>query len=326
MSLDNQARRSHRSKIGKQRLKDAIDMTKKVLQVPKDYKVGILAGSDTGAYEAAMWSVLNAKTPIDVFHWESFGAGWLTDIEKQLKLTNFVVHKAAYGELPDMKKARPEADIVFTWNGTTSGVCVPNGDWISKDRTGLTLCDATSAAFAMELPWDKLDITTYSWQKVLGGEGAHGMIILSPRAVARLESAKQAWPIPKIFRMTKGGKLQEDIFEGSTINTPSMICVEDYLDSLRWAEKMGGVKGIVQASQKNLKVISDWVKKSTNVKFLAKRPEITSSTSICLTIDGLDEAQVKKVVSLLDKEQVAYDIGAYRDAPGRVFFFIIQKN
>jgi len=226
------------------------------------------------------------------------------------------VHKAPYGELPDLSKARPEADVVFTWNGTTSGVCVPNGNWISKDRKGLTLCDATSAAFAMDLPWDKLDVTTYSWQKVLGGEGAHGMIVLSPRAVERLEQAKQPWPIPKIFRMTKGGKLQEDIFEGATINTPSMLCVEDYLDALTWAEKdMGGVKGIMDASKRNLEVVRAWAEKTPYVRFLAKRPEITSSTSICLTLDGVDGAQVKKLVSLLEKEGVAYDVGAYRDAP-----------
>ena len=309
--------RSHRSKLGKNKLKQSIELTKKVLGVPADFRVGILAGSDTGAFEAAMWSVLSANRPIDVFQWESFGAGWQNDIEKQLKLGgNTKVHSAPYGELPDMTKARADADVVFTWNGTTSGVCVPNGDWISSSRTGLTMCDATSAAFAMDLPWDKLDITTYSWQKVLGGEGAHGMIILSPRAVKRLEEAKPAWPMPKLFRMTKAGKLQEDIFEGSTINTPSMLCVEDYIDALQWAEKdMGGVKGIIAASQRNLAVIREWVNKSKYAKFLAKRPEITSSTSICLTLDGVDGAQVKQMVSLLEKEGVAYDIGAYRDAP-----------
>jgi phosphoserine aminotransferase len=283
--------------------RQAIDATKRVLQVPADYRVGIMvclqgrprratltpapamaqAGSDTGAFEAAMWSLLGPRA-IDVFQWESFGGGWQSDIEKQLKLgATTKVHSAPYGELPDMSKARADADVVFTWNGTTSGVCVPNGDWIAADRKGLTLCDATSAAFAMDLPWSKLDVTvglrlfalpagvgtharrrgqTYSWQKVLGGEGAHGMIILSPRAVERLEAAKQPWPVPKIFRMTKGGKLMEDIFEGATINTPSMICVEDYLDALSWAEKeMGGVKGIIAASQRNLKAISDWVQK-----------------------------------------------------------------
>lgn len=308
--------RSHRSKLGKNKLKESIDLTKKVLGVPKDYRVGIFAGSDTGAYEAAMWSMLGPNTPIDCFHWESFGAGWQSDIEKQLKLAgNTKVHSAPYGELPDMTKARKDADIVFTWNGTTSGVCVPNGDWIAKDRTGLTMCDATSSAFAMDMPWEKLDVTTFSWQKVLGGEGAHGMLILSPRAVSRLESYKPSWPMPKLFRMTKNGKLQEDIFEGSTINTPSMLCVEDYIDALKWADSMGGVKGLKEASLKNLEVIRDWTKKSTWAKFLAKRPEITSSTSICLTLDGVDGAQVKKMVALLEKENVAYDIGAYRDAP-----------
>jgi phosphoserine aminotransferase len=292
-------------------------MTKRVLGIPKDYRVGIMAGSDTGAFEAAMWSMLGPSRPIDCFHWESFGAGWWSDIEKQLKLTgNSKVHTAPYGELPDMTKARSDADIVFTWNGTTSGVCVPNGDWIAKNRTGLTLCDATSAAFAMELPWDKLDVTTYSWQKVLGGEGGHGMLILSPRAVERLETYKPSWPMPKLYRMTKAGKLMEDIFEGSTINTPSMICVEDYLDALTWADKdMGGVKGIMAASKRNLDVIKGWVKQTPWAHFLAKRPEVTSSTSICLTLDGVDGAQVKKMVSLLEKEGVAYDIGAYRDAP-----------
>jgi phosphoserine aminotransferase len=308
--------RSHRSKLGKNKLKESIDLTKRVLGVPKDYRVGIMAGSDTGAYEAAMWTMLGPK-PIDCFQWESFGAGWQSDIEKQLKLGDKTkVHSAPYGELPDMSKARKDADICFTWNGTTSGVCVPNGDWIAKDRTGLTLCDATSAAFAMDLPWEKLDVVTYSWQKVLGGEGAHGVLILSPKAVERLESYKPSWPVPKLFRMTKNGKLMEDIFEGSTINTPSMLCVEDYIDALKWAENdMGGVKGVTAASQKNLTVIKEWMKKSTWAKFLSKKPETTSSTSICLTLTGVDGKQVKSMVSLLEKEGVAYDIGAYRDAP-----------
>lgn len=308
--------RSHRSKLGKNKLKESIDLTKKVLNVPKDYRVGIMAGSDTGAFEAAMWTMLGPNKPIDVFQWESFGAGWQSDIEKQLKLgNNTKVHSAPYGELPDMSKARKDADIVFTWNGTTSGVCVPNGDWIASDRTGLTLCDATSAAFAMDLPWEKLDVTTFSWQKVLGGEGAHGMLILSPRAVERLESYKPSWPLPKLFRMTKNGKLMEDIFEGSTINTPSMLCVEDYVDALKWAEKQGSVNGLKAASQRNLEVVKNWVKKSNWAQFLAKKPEITSSTSICLTAKGVDGKQVKSMVSLLEKEGVAYDIGAYRDAP-----------
>jgi phosphoserine aminotransferase len=307
--------RSHRSKLGKNKLKESIDLTKKVLNVPKDYRVGIMAGSDTGAFEAAMWTMLGPKA-IDVFQWESFGAGWQSDIEKQLKLgNNTKVHSAPYGELPDMSKARKDADVVFTWNGTTSGVCVPNGDWIASDRTGLTMCDATSAAFAMDLPWEKLDVTTFSWQKVLGGEGAHGMLILSPRAVERLESYKPSWPLPKLFRMTKNGKLMEDIFEGSTINTPSMLCVEDYIDALKWAEKQGSVNGLKAASQRNLDVVKNWVKKSNWAQFLAKKPEITSSTSICLTAKGVDGKQVKSMVSLLEKEGVAYDIGAYRDAP-----------
>jgi len=274
-----------------------------------------MPASDTGAFEAAMWTMLGPKN-IDCFQWESFGAGWQSDVEKQLKLGEKTkVHSAPYGDLPDLSKARKDADIVFTWNGTTSGVCVPNGNWIASDRTGITLCDATSAAFAMDLPWDKLDVTTFSWQKVLGGEGAHGMLIVSPKAVERLESYKAPWPVPKIFRMTKNGKLMEDLFEGSTINTPSMLCVEDYLDALKWAESIGGVKGIKEASQKNLQVIREWMKKSTWAKFLAKTPETTSSTSICLTLEGVDAKQVKAIVSLLEKEGVAYDIGAYRDAP-----------
>jgi phosphoserine aminotransferase len=314
--------RSHRAKVGKAKLKLAIDKTRSVLGIPANYRIGIVPASDTGAVEMALWSLLGAR-PVTMVAWESFGEGWVTDVVKQLKLEAKVV-TAPYGALPDLAALDGDTDIVFTWNGTTSGVRCPNGDWIKPDRAGLTICDATSAAFAMDLPWDKLDVVTYSWQKVLGGEAAHGMLVLSPRAVERLECYKPAWPLPKIFRMTKGGKLIEGIFEGETINTPSMLCVEDYLDALIWAEKIGGLQGLIARSEANAKALNDWVAQTPWVANLATKPETASCTSVCLKIVDPDigalsaEAQAdvpKKLASLLDKEGVAYDIGAYRDAP-----------
>jgi phosphoserine aminotransferase len=313
--------RSHRSKPGKAKLKDAIDRTRKILGIPADYKIGIMPASDTGAVEMAMWSLLGPRE-IDIFAWESFGDDWVTDIVKQLKL-RADIHKAGYGKLPDMKPAK-DRDVVFLWNGTTSGVKVPNGGWIADDREGITICDATSAAFAMELPWDKLDATTFSWQKVLGGEAAHGMLVLSPRAVARLESHTPPWPMPKIFRMTKGGKIVDGIFEGETINTPSMVAVEDYLDALSWAESVGGLKGLIARSNANLKVLADWTKKAGWADFLAENETIRSNTSVCLKITDpwfaalSDEAKsdaAKKIASVLEKEGVALDIAGYRAAP-----------
>jgi len=313
--------RSHRSKPGKAKLKDAIDRTRKILGIPADYKIGIMPASDTGAVEMAMWSLLGPRE-IDIFAWESFGDDWVTDIVKQLKL-RADIHKAGYGKLPDMKPAK-DRDVVFLWNGTTSGVKVPNGGWIADDREGITICDATSAAFAMELPWDKLDATTFSWQKVLGGEAAHGMLVLSPRAVARLESHTPPWPMPKIFRMTKGGKIVDGIFEGETINTPSMVAVEDYLDALSWAESVGGLKGLIARSNANLKVLADWTKKTGWADFLAENETIRSNTSVCLKITDpwfaalSDEAKAdaaKKIASVLEKEGVALDIAGYRAAP-----------
>ncbi len=315
--------RSHRSKPGKAKLKDAIDRTKALLGIPADYRVGIVPASDTGAVEMALWSLLGPK-PVDLFAWESFGEDWVTDTVKQLKLKDARILKAGYGELPDLSQADPAHDIVFLWNGTTSGVRVPDGDWISKDREGLTICDATSAAFAMELPWDKLDVATFSWQKVLGGEAAHGMLVLSPRAVARLESYTPPWPMPKIFRMTKGGKIVDGIFEGETINTPSMLALEDYLDALTWAEGLGGLKALIARSQANLGVLDRWIRETGWADFLAREQGARSNTSVCLKIvdpwfQGLGEdAQAdvaKKIASLLEKEGVAYDIGGYRAAP-----------
>jgi len=315
--------RSHRSKPGKAKLKEAIDRTKQVLGIPADYRVGIVAASDTGAVEMAMWSMLGPR-PVDLFAWESFGEDWVTDVAKQLKLKDARILKAGYGELPDLTQADPTHDVVFLWNGTTSGVRVPNGDWISDKREGLTICDATSAAFAMKLPWDKLDVTTFSWQKVLGGEAAHGMLVLSPRAVARLESYTPPWPLPKIFRMTKGGKIVEGIFEGETINTPSMLALEDYLDALKWAEGVGGLDGLVGRAQSNLAVIDRWVRGSKWAAFLAQDEASRSNTSVCLKIvdpwfaglsaDAQAEA-AKKIASVLEKEKVAYDVAAYRSAP-----------
>ena len=315
--------RSHRSKPGKVRLQEVIDRTRRVLGVPADYRIGIVPASDTGAVEMALWSLLGARG-VDMLAWESFGAGWVTDVAKQLKLADMRTLEAPYGKLPDLSQVSPERDVVFTWNGTTSGVRVPNGDWIRADRQGLTICDATSAAFAMDLPWDKLDVTTYSWQKVLGGEGAHGMLILSPRAVARLESYKPAWPLPKIFRLTSGGKLIEGVFKGETINTPSMLCVEDALDGLKWAEQAGGLKGLMARSQANFAAIEQWIAKAGWIDFLAEDKATRSCTSVCLKIvDPLFQAMkhedkwafAKRIGALLEAEKVAYDIDAHRDSP-----------
>ena len=315
--------RSHRAKPGKARLKEAIDRTKAVLQLPADYRVAIVPASDTGAVEMALWSMLGAR-PVDMFTWESFGEGWVTDVVKQLKLKDSRIFKAAYGEIPDLKQADFARDVVLLWNGTTSGVKVPNGDWIPDDREGLVICDATSAAFAQEIDWTKLDVATFSWQKALGGEAAHGILILSPRAVARLESFSPPWPLPKIFRMTKGGKLVEGLFEGETINTPSMLAVEDYIDALKWAEGLGGVKALIARSDANLAAIADWATNTPWVDFLAQDEAIRSNTSVCLKVVDpwfvalAPEAQAdaaKKIASILDKEGVAFDIGGYRDAP-----------
>ncbi len=315
--------RSHRAAIGKSRLKEAIDKTHALLELPEDYLVGIVPGSDTGAVEMALWSMLGARG-VDMLAWESFGSGWITDVTKQLKLDDVRKIEAPYGEIPDLSKVDPARDVVFTWNGTTSGVKVPNGNWISDDRAGLTICDATSAAFAMELPWKKLDVTTFSWQKVMGGEGAHGILILSPRAVERLESYTPPWPLPKIFRLTKNGKLISDIFAGATINTPSMLCVEDYIDTLNWGVEIGGLKALIGRSEANFDIIKQWVGQTEWVDFLASDPAIQSNTSVCLKISAdwflsLSEddraAAAKKLAKLLEEKDVAYDIGAYRDAP-----------
>jgi phosphoserine aminotransferase len=315
--------RSHRSRIGKAKLKRAIDLTREVLEVPADYRIGIVPASDTGAVEMALWSLLGAR-PVTMLAWESFGEGWVTDVEKQLKLKEFSVIKAPYGELPDLSKVDFATDVVFTWNGTTSGVRVPNGDWIAAGRKGLTICDATSAAFAQKLDWPKLDVVTFSWQKALGGEGAHGMLILSPRAVERLETYKPAWPLPKIFRLTKSGKLNEGIFAGETINTPSMLCVEDYLDALQWAKSVGGLAGTISRSDANAKALSDWVATTAWIDHLAKNAGERSNTSVCLKVvdpavtrlSGDDQAAFAKTLAgLLEKEGVAYDIAYYRDAP-----------
>src|SRR3954462_4400705 len=315
--------RSHRAKIGKARLKLAIDLTREILEVPTEYRIVIVPASDTGAVEMALWSLLGAR-PVTTIAWESFGEGWVGDIVKELKLTDVTKLNAPYGELPDLSKADPASDIVFTWNGTTSGVRVPNADWISANREGLTICDATSAAFAQPLEWAKLDVVTFSWQKALGGEAAHGMLVLSPRAVARLESYKPAWPLPKIFRMTKSGKLNEGIFEGETINTPSMLCVEDYLDALNWAKSVGGLKGLMARADANTKVLADWQANTPWIDFLAKDPAIRSNTSVCMkvvdpAITSLTaDAQAdfaKKLVALVEKEGAGYDFAHYRDAP-----------
>ena len=315
--------RSHRSKLGKGKLAAVIDKSRAVLGLPDDYVLGVVPASDTGAVEMALWCLLGSRG-VDMLSWESFGAGWVTDVTKQLKLTDVRVLDAPYGQLPDLTQVAPDRDVVFTWNGTTSGVRVPNGDWIAEDRSGLTICDATSAAFAMDLPWAKLDVVTWSWQKVLGGEAAHGMLALSPRAVARLESEPVPRPLPKIFRLTKGGKLIGGIFKGETINTPSMLCVEDAVDALTWAEGIGGLPALMARSEANLAAITDWVARTDWVDFLAATPDIRSPTSICLTFTGdwvaglspQGQADLpKRIVSLLDARGVAYDIGGYRDAP-----------
>jgi len=315
--------RSHRSKPGKAKLKYAIDLTRDVLQVPADYRIGIVPASDTGAVEMALWSLLGPQ-PVTMLAWESFGEGWVNDVVKELKLKNVTVLRAPYGELPDLRSIDPANDIVFAWNGTTSGARVPNADWIAADRTGLTICDATSAAFAQNLDWPKLDVATFSWQKAVGGEAAHGMLILSPRAVARLESYGPPWPMPKIFRMTKAGKLNEGIFAGETINTPSMLCVEDYLDALQWAKSIGGLKALQARADANAKVIADWVERTAWIDFLTRDPALRSNTSVCLRIVDpavarlsaeAQTALVKSMEAALEKEGVAYDVATHRDAP-----------
>ncbi|MBV9564611.1 MAG: phosphoserine transaminase [Bradyrhizobium sp.] len=315
--------RSHRAKVGKARLKQAIELTREVLEVPADYRIGIVPASDTGAVEMALWSLLGARG-VTTLAWESFGEGWVGDILKELKLKDVTQLHAGYGEIVDLSKVDCDTDIVFTWNGTTSGVRVPNADWIKADRKGLTICDATSAAFAQLLDWPKLDVVTFSWQKALGGEAAHGMLVLSPRAVERLETYKPAWPLPKIFRMTKGGKLNAGIFEGETINTPSMLCVEDYLDALNWGKSIGGLKALIARADANTKVLADWKAKTPWIDFLGRDPAIRSNTSVCLkvvdpAITSLNpDAQAefcKKLVALVEKENAGFDFAHYRDAP-----------
>ena len=314
--------RSHRAKIGKARLKEAIDRTRHLLEIPDDYLIGIVPASDTGAVEMAMWSMLGAR-PVDMLAWESFGEGWITDAVKQLKLDARLL-RAEYGALPDLADVDPAHDVVFTWNGTTSGVRVPNADWISSDREGVVICDATSAAFAQQLDWRKLDVVTFSWQKVMGGEAAHGVLVLGPRAVERLESHAPSWPMPKLFRLTKGGKLNREIFEGATINTPSMLCVEDYIDAMKWGVSVGGLEGLCARADDNLATMAEWVSKSDWADFLCKAAANRSNTSVCLKIidervAALDEesqrAFAKKMESLLESEGAAFDIGGYRDAP-----------
>ena len=315
--------RSHRSKSGRAKLKRAIELTREILGVPADHRVGIVPASDTGAVEMALWSMLGAR-PVTVLAWESFGEGWVTDVVKQLKLQDVTLIKADYGELPDLAAIDSATDVVFTWNGTTSGVRVPDADWIAADRQGLAICDATSAAFAQPLDWAKLDVVTFSWQKVLGGEAAHGMLILSPRAVERLETYQPSWPLPKIFRMTKGGKLNAAMFEGDTINTPSMLCVEDYLDTLQWAKSIGGLAALIARADANARAVADWVGRTAWVDFLAQNPRTRSNTSVCLKVvdpavaalpHDRQTAFVKNMAAVLEKEGVAYDIASHRDAP-----------
>ena len=318
--------RSHRSTPGKARINEVCERTRAILGIPADYRIAIVPASDTGAVEMALWSMLGARG-VDVLTWESFGQGWVSDIKSQLKLKDVRVIDAPYGELPDLKQVDPARDVVFVWNGTTSGVRVPNGDWIAGNREGLTFCDATSAVFAMSLPWDKLDVTTWSWQKVMGGEGGHGMLVLSPRAVARLESYTPPWPLPKIFRLTKGGKLIEGVFKGETINTPSMLCVEDAVDALKWFESIGGGPAIVARADGNLAAISAWVARTPWIDFLARDPAARSATSVCvklvdpavLRLDG-DRLfnLVRAIASRLEKEGAAYDIAGHRDAPPHI--------
>src|SRR6266700_166247 len=314
---------SHRSKSGRAKLRRAIELTREILEVPAGHRVGIVPASDTGAVEMALWSMLGAR-PVTVLAWESFGEGWVTDVVKQLKLKDVTLVKAGYGELPDLARIDSATDVIFTWNGTTSGVRVPDASWIAADRRGLTICDATSAAFAQPLDWAKLDVATFSWQKVLGGEAAHGMLILSPRAVERLETYQPPWPLPKIFRMTKSGKLNEAIFAGETINTPSMLCVEDYLDALQWAKSIGGLPALIARADANARAIADWTGRTAWVDFLGKNPRTRSNTSVCLKVVdpavaalSHDEqtAFVKRMAAVLEKEGVAYDIASHRDAP-----------
>ena len=318
--------RSHRSKPGKAKLKRAIDLTREVLAVPADYRIGIVPASDTGAVEMALWSLLGPR-PADLLAWESFGEGWVTDVVKQLKLKDARVLKSPYGELPDLGQVDFSHDVVFTWNGTTSGVRVPNADWIPANREGLTICDATSAAFAQDLAFDKLDVVTFSWQKALGSEAAHGMLILSPRAVARLESYTPPWPMPKLFRMSKGGKLNEGIFAGETINTPSMLCVEDYLDALEWAKSIGGLPALMRRANKNLAAIEQWVAKTPWAEFLARDKANRSNTSVCIAITDASVAAlapdaqaafIKSMDAALEKENAAYDTAGHRDAPPHI--------
>lgn len=305
--------RSHRSKLGKARLKHAIDLTRKLLGIPDTHRIGIVPASDTGAYELAMWTMLGAR-PVTALAWESFGEGWVTDAAKQLKLNPTVI-TAPYGELPDLAAVDFTNDVLFTANGTTSGVRVPSYSWVPTDREGLTFADATSAVFAQDVDWNKVDVLTYSWQKVLGGEGGHGMLILGPRAVERLESYTPAWPLPKIFRLVSKGKLTEGIFVGETINTPSMLAVEDYIDALEWADGLGGLEALKARADANAAALDAWVQSRPWVEHLAKDAASRSNTSVCLVLPGLAEEQVKAIVSLLEKEKAAYDIGAYRDAP-----------
>jgi phosphoserine aminotransferase len=315
--------RSHRSKSGKSRIDEVMDRSRAMLGVPDDYRIGIMPASDTGAVEMALWSLLGPRG-VDLLAWESFGAGWVTDVVKQLKLKDVRTFEAGYGELPDLTQVDWSRDVIFTWNGTTSGVRVPNGDWIADDREGLAICDATSAAFAMKLPWDKLDVVTYSWQKVMGGEAQHGVLILSPRAVERINSYDPPWPMPKIFRMKSGGKFAEGIFKGNTINTPSMLCVEDALDGLKWGEQVGGADALIARSEGNLAAIAGWVAKTPWIDFLAEDAAIRSCTSVCLKIvdpwfaalpEDKQAAVPKKMEALLEAEKAAYDINGYRDAP-----------
>jgi phosphoserine aminotransferase len=315
--------RSHRSRLGKKKIAEVLERTRSLLGIPADYKVGIVPASDTGAVEMALWSLLGAR-PVDLLAWESFGEGWVTDVMKQLKLKDARLLKAPYGQVADLAQVDWAHDVVFTWNGTTSGVRVPNGDWIAQDREGLAICDATSAVFAMDLPWPKLDVITWSWQKVMGGEGAHGMLVLSPRAVKRLESYSPPWPLPKIFRMTSGGKFSEAIFKGDTINTPSLLCVEDAIDGLLWGESVGGLKGLIARSQANLAAVEKFVAGRRWLGFLASDKAIRSNTSVCLSIvapwfialPAERQAQAaKKMADLLENEKAGYDLGSYRDAP-----------
>jgi phosphoserine aminotransferase len=315
--------RSHRAKLGKAKLKRAIDLTREVLQIPPDYRIAIVPASDTGAVEMALWSLLGAR-PVTMLAWESFGEGWVSDIVSELKLKDVTILKADYGELPDLAKVDWSNDVVFTWNGTTSGVRVPDGRWIAGDRAGLTICDATSAAFAQPLDWPKLDVATFSWQKVLGGEAAHGMLVLSPRAAERLTSYKPAWPLPKIFRLTKGGRINEGIFAGETVNTPSMLCVEDYIDTLQWAKSIGGLGAVMARADANAKVVADWVARTAWVEFLARDPATRSNTSVCLKVvdpqvtalaPDAQAAFATALAAAVEKEGAGYDLGHYRDAP-----------